>query len=126
MRQTVNTPGVLHNPVDPRDVPKKGAKDITQDPVHSQRQPKEKRKEDLDNFPEGWQQTLDANGHPYFCPAISSCKWGATHISVWSYFGASNLMITMPSFQGTKQDNSKVADVPGRERVNNQWIWIQK
>ena len=30
--------------------------------------------------------TMEFN--PYFYPAISSHKWGATHISIWPYFEA--------------------------------------
>lgn len=56
-------------------------------------------------FPWGQQfgRTLAANGiNPYFFTAIASHRGGATHISVWPFFGAPNLTVTKPNSSGHK------------------------
>lgn len=74
-----------------------------------------------------WKKALFGkfSGRPSVDPA---CKWAATHICVWPYLGAPNLMVAKPSSQDTKQDRqeSNTYSGRGRKKIHNQWIWIWK
>lgn len=53
-----------------------------------------------DNVSLGSSYSTIFNVNIHFCPVISSCKWNATHIYVWTYFGPPNLIITKPISSG--------------------------
>lgn len=69
---------------------------------------------------------LQMGWNPCFCLAISSHKQHTTHISVQLCFGVSNLMIGNPSSRDKNETDKKVTATPGREKINNEWIWIWK